>query len=86
VAETVEAIVVGGAARAVEMGESRVLEPAGNAVGAVVGDLVQWQPARLQGRLNWSRTSGLVAVVGLVLTVAIVVWVAASHAAGLGLP
>jgi NADH:ubiquinone oxidoreductase subunit 5 (subunit L)/multisubunit Na+/H+ antiporter MnhA subunit len=81
-----EAFAIGGAARAVEMGESRVLEPAGDAVGAVLGDLLQRPPGRLAGRLSWSWTSGLVAVAGLALTVAFVVWVAASHAAGLGLP
>jgi hypothetical protein len=52
----------------------------------VLGDLLQRPPGRLAGRLSWSWTSGLVAVAGLALTVAFVVWVAASHAAGLGLP
>jgi NADH:ubiquinone oxidoreductase subunit 5 (subunit L)/multisubunit Na+/H+ antiporter MnhA subunit len=73
-------------ARAVTLAQARALEPVGDAVGSGLADLVKLNPVVGRERPSWGVSASLVALAGLALTVALVIWVVASNAAGVGVP
>jgi len=81
-----EALSFGAPARAVEWARTRVLDPAADAAAGALGGLLGQEPGPTSSWRRWSLASSLVALVGVALTVAIVVWVATSQGAGVGLP
>jgi NADH:ubiquinone oxidoreductase subunit 5 (subunit L)/multisubunit Na+/H+ antiporter MnhA subunit len=70
-------------ARAVMLAQAGALEPVGDAVASGLAELVRFRPVAGRERQTWAS---LVALAGLALTVALVVWVIASNAAGVGVP
>jgi xanthine/uracil permease len=73
-------------ARAVLLAQVRALEPLGDAAASGLADLVKLKLVSGRERPSWGVSASLVALAGLALTVALVIWVVASNAAGVGAP
>jgi NADH:ubiquinone oxidoreductase subunit 5 (subunit L)/multisubunit Na+/H+ antiporter MnhA subunit len=73
-------------ARAVMMTQTRALDPIGDAAASGLADLATLKPVTGRQRPSWGVSASLVALAGLALTVALVIWVVASNAAGVGVP
>jgi NADH:ubiquinone oxidoreductase subunit 5 (subunit L)/multisubunit Na+/H+ antiporter MnhA subunit len=73
-------------AKAVVLAQLRALDPVGDAAAAGLADLVKLEPATEGERLSWGVSASLVALAGLALTVALVIWVVAGTGAGAGVP
>jgi NADH:ubiquinone oxidoreductase subunit 5 (subunit L)/multisubunit Na+/H+ antiporter MnhA subunit len=73
-------------ARAVMLAQERAFEPVGDAVASGLADLMRLKPVAGRERQTWGVSASLVALAGVALTVALVIWVVASNAAGVGVP
>ena len=73
-------------ASAVMLTQTRALDPIGDAAASGLADLATLKPVTGRQRLSWGVSASLVALAGLALTVALVIWVVASNAAGVGVP
>jgi len=73
-------------ARVVEFVQSRTLSPAGDAAASVVAELSRLEPPTTRGWFSWGVGSGLAALAGVALTIALVIWAVTGSHAGLGLP
>jgi NADH:ubiquinone oxidoreductase subunit 5 (subunit L)/multisubunit Na+/H+ antiporter MnhA subunit len=73
-------------ASAVMLTQTRALDPIGDAAASGLADLATLKPVTGRQRPSWGVSASLVALAGLALTVALVIWVVASNAAGVGVP
>jgi NADH:ubiquinone oxidoreductase subunit 5 (subunit L)/multisubunit Na+/H+ antiporter MnhA subunit len=73
-------------ARGVMLVQARALDPVGDAAASGLADLMKMEPVAGTVRLSWGVSASLVALAGLALTVALVIWVVASNGAGVGVP
>ncbi|MGA8208442.1 MAG: proton-conducting transporter membrane subunit [Candidatus Dormiibacterota bacterium] len=70
-------------ARGVMLAQARALDPLGDAAASGLSDLMKLEPVA-GARMTWGMSAALVALAGLALTVALVIWVVASNGAGVG--
>jgi NADH:ubiquinone oxidoreductase subunit 5 (subunit L)/multisubunit Na+/H+ antiporter MnhA subunit len=73
-------------ARGVMLAQARALDPLGDAAASGLADLMKLEPVTGTARMSWGLSASLVALAGLALTVALVIWVVASSGAGVGVP
>ncbi|MGB6771925.1 MAG: hypothetical protein WBF51_07970, partial [Candidatus Dormiibacterota bacterium] len=81
-----DAIGSGLPARGVVLAQERMLDPVGDATASGLADLIKLEPVTGTARMGWGVNASLVALAGLALTVALVIWVVASSGAGAGVP
>jgi formate hydrogenlyase subunit 3/multisubunit Na+/H+ antiporter MnhD subunit len=85
-ATSADAFSFGAPARLVELAQSRVISPAGDAAAGTVGDLARLDPPSTRSWFRWSVASSLATIAGLALMVVVVFWVVAAGHQGSGLP
>ena len=73
-------------ARGVMLAQARTLDPLGDAAASGLTDLMRLEPVTGTARMSWGVSASLVALAGLALTVALVIWVVATSGAGAGVP